>query len=130
MEPWTEREQELLEEGLVKFAVLCDVKEKWKAIAGHVKTRDVRACADRFKVCRQRALEQQAKEEEEVRQEPEVEANGDWRAGWSDEEWRQWNSWSESWKESPQDEGERRKWEMQQDIEAIVVIIHTFKENR
>ena len=35
--------------GLVKFAVICDVKEKWKAIAGHVGTRDLRACADRFK---------------------------------------------------------------------------------
>ena len=29
--------------------MICDIKEKWKAIAGHVGTRDVRACADRFK---------------------------------------------------------------------------------
>ena len=35
--------------GLMKFAMICDIKEKWKAIAGHVGTRDVRACADRFK---------------------------------------------------------------------------------
>ena len=33
----------------MKFAMICDIKEKWKAIAGHVGTRDVRACADRFK---------------------------------------------------------------------------------
>lgn len=33
----------------MKFAIICDIKEKWKAIAAHVGTRDVRACADRFK---------------------------------------------------------------------------------
>ena len=115
MEPWTEREQALLEQGLVKFAALCDVKEKWKAIAQHVQTRDVRACTERFKVCRQRALEQA--KEEEVRQEAPRESHGDW-GGWSEEEWREWNSWKE-WQESPEDEAERRKWEVQQDIEAL-----------
>eukprot|EP00434_Breviolum_minutum_P010061 symbB.v1.2.008875.t1/scaffold488.1/size197422/8 len=124
---WTEQEQQLLEEGLVKFAVICDVKEKWKAIAGHVGTRDLRACADRFKVCRQRALEQQKAQEEAEEEEEEDGQEADWRQSewsqWKTDDWwsgQWWNGWQDrSWKEeAPMDEADRRKSEVQQEIEA------------
>ncbi|CAK9019917.1 Reticulocyte-binding protein 2 homolog a [Durusdinium trenchii] len=121
--------------GLVKFAALCDVKEKWKAIAQHVGTRDVRACAERFKVCRQRALEQQRaqekeeEEEEEEEEDDEEEEEQEPRHDWRQDDWKQWRGdwwsdwkWHESsdrWKEeTPEDDAERRKWEVQQEIEA------------
>ncbi|CAL1129076.1 unnamed protein product, partial [Cladocopium goreaui] len=132
---WTEEEQQLLEEGLVdwsrpcglmKFAMICDIKEKWKAIAGHVGTRDVRACADRFKVCRQRALEQQRALEEQEEEEESDWRQNDWNEWneWKKDDW--WNGWwsgwhDRSWKEetqTPLEEADRRKWEIQEEIEA------------
>lgn len=131
---WSDAEQQLLEEGLVKFAVVCDLKEKWKAIAAHVGTRDVKACAARFKACRDRALkEQNAEQEEEEEAEEAAAAEGAdsswWQGKWSDWRWngRSWNwtghsgqGWTdEEWKQdSGVDEAERRKWEIQQEIDA------------
>eukprot|EP00439_Symbiodinium_sp_Y106_P044014 s722_g5.t1 len=133
---WSDGEQQLLEEGLVKFAVVCDLKEKWKAIAAHVGTRDVKACAARFKACRERALkEQNAAEEEEEEEEEEaaaVEGAADsswWNGKWSDWRWngRSWDwtaqsgqGWTDQeWKQdSAVDEADRRKWEIQQEIDA------------
>ncbi|CAE7392744.1 unnamed protein product [Symbiodinium sp. CCMP2592] len=129
---WSDAEQELLEEGLVKFAVVCDLKEKWKAIAAHVGTRDVKACAARFKACRERALKEQKEEEEEEEEAAAVEVAADsawWNGKWSDWRWngRSWDWTSQSgqgwtdqeWKQdSAVDEADRRKWEIQQEIDA------------
>merc|ERR1719447_2760080 len=54
--PWTDEEQKRLEDGLVKFAIECDLRKKWQAIASHVGSRGPKACAERYKECRARAL--------------------------------------------------------------------------
>eukprot|EP00927_Polykrikos_kofoidii_P048943 TRINITY_DN43103_c0_g1_i1.p1 TRINITY_DN43103_c0_g1~~TRINITY_DN43103_c0_g1_i1.p1 ORF type:complete len:792 (-),score=195.09 TRINITY_DN43103_c0_g1_i1:182-2491(-) len=69
--PWTDEEQRLLEEGLARCAAVCDLKKKWQAVARLVKTRDARACAERFRECREMALRGQTQEEEENEEEDE-----------------------------------------------------------
>jgi len=83
---WTEEEQRLLEEGLVRAAVICNPREKWLTIAKAVGTRDARACAERFRFCREQALlrqqgegsgssdnSEEEEEDEEEQQEEEAE---------------------------------------------------------
>jgi len=65
-EDWTDEEQRLLEEALVTCSGLKDVKEKWKAVALIVGTRGAKSCAERFKTCREWALERQRDAEAEA----------------------------------------------------------------
>lgn len=53
---WSDDEQYRLEQALVQHAAIASVKEKWKAVAQDVGTRNARACAERFKTCRALAL--------------------------------------------------------------------------
>lgn len=54
-EDWTQDEQARLEEGLLTSIAIVDQREKWKAIALVVGTRDAKACAARFQLCRRMA---------------------------------------------------------------------------
>lgn len=121
---WTEKEQRLLEEGLVRSAAVCDPREKWQAVARVVGTRDARACAERYRECRGQAIcqrELQAEEEEDEEGEEDEDADGGdvaaaedgkdsgWRGGWR--EGRGWSgaSWS-GWEASGWSSGDW-KWQ-------------------
>jgi len=125
IDEWTEEEQRLLEEGLVQAAVICDLREKWLTIANTVGTRDARACAERFRFCREQALLHQANEgsgstdeggEDEAEDEDEeidcddpskVDGEDASGAKWSKED----TSWEgRSWKQSYQSENGCGKW--------------------
>lgn len=55
--PWTSDEQECLEEALLEYRDVADVKKRWGCIAEYVGgERSARDCADRFKACREFAL--------------------------------------------------------------------------
>jgi len=54
--PWTEKEQRLLESGLVKFASIPDAKEKWRSIAAEIPGRSAKECLLRFKTIRAELL--------------------------------------------------------------------------
>ena len=46
---WTDEEQELLNQGLAENPASMDKKERWKAIAAVVGTRNLKECAQRYK---------------------------------------------------------------------------------
>lgn len=50
--PWTELEQERLEQGLIWFRKVADTKARWKNISDFVKSRSPRQCAERYQHCK------------------------------------------------------------------------------
>lgn len=124
---WTEEEQRHLEEGLVQAASLTDQKEKWKAVAKVVGTRNARACAERFRHCRELALQEQgqqipmahnaeaeAEQDEEMRKKAEKEAV---QEGLEEKPCADGGA-DEANVEPEMDEKERRQAEVRREIEA------------
>ena len=60
---WTDEEQELLNQGLAENPASMDKKERWKAIAAVVGTRNLKECAQRYKEVKENIIRKKQAEE-------------------------------------------------------------------
>mmetsp|Transcript_75 Transcript_75/g.158 ORF Transcript_75/g.158 Transcript_75/m.158 type:complete len:630 (+) Transcript_75:246-2135(+) len=139
MSVWTDAEQTLLEEGLVKFAGKINLREKWEAVASHVGSKTADECAQRYKEGQKASFKRSGRgqaHQESSWSEPQSgwdsgwkwsknegwtweDAKDDGQGGWSAEDWGA--KWQEAEEEDPEEgltEEQKRALQMKREVEA------------